>query len=279
MRRALGPRAVAAPTKQCEESAGRLFKIGQVARLLGLTTQALRFYEQNHIVNPVRSENGTRYYAMQDIMVLLVIHKCRNVDFSLQNILEFTISRPLEERVRILDSKVETLVEQGSELLRRAQDLKAYTDHAKEALSGVGKLQPCMRPEFVVQKFVLDELEKWSDKQFEYMQNYNFSQMTMHGFLTNADRIETARYRYCVESKWANFFSLPIEETLCLPSVSCVSTYFTCPAVYSEEDVLHSIIQQIEADGYTINQKEPILCLLVDLTISNIIEKVYIPIK
>ena len=49
------------------------YKIGEVARLLGLTTQALRFYEQEGVVTPKKSENGTRYYD-EDQLILLNFH-------------------------------------------------------------------------------------------------------------------------------------------------------------------------------------------------------------
>ena len=39
------------------------YKIGEIARLLGLTPQALRFYEQEGVIVPGKSENGTRYFT------------------------------------------------------------------------------------------------------------------------------------------------------------------------------------------------------------------------
>ena len=47
------------------------YKIGEVARLLGLTTQALRFYEQEGVVTPKQSENGTLYYDEDQLILLL----------------------------------------------------------------------------------------------------------------------------------------------------------------------------------------------------------------
>ena len=61
-------------------------KIGEVARLLGLTTQALRFYEQEGVVTPKKSENGTRYYDEDQLILLLSFKKYRQADFSVQDI-------------------------------------------------------------------------------------------------------------------------------------------------------------------------------------------------
>ena len=62
------------------------YKIGEVARLLGLTTQALRFYEQEGVVTPKKSENGTRYYDEDQLIRLLSFKKYRQADFSVQDI-------------------------------------------------------------------------------------------------------------------------------------------------------------------------------------------------
>ena len=62
------------------------YKIGEVARLLGLTTQALRFYEQEGVVTPKKSENGTRYYDEDQLILLLSFKKYRQADFSVQDI-------------------------------------------------------------------------------------------------------------------------------------------------------------------------------------------------
>ena len=57
-----------------------------LARLLGLTTQALRFYEQEGVVTPKKSENGTRYYDEDQLILLLSFKKYRQADFSVQDI-------------------------------------------------------------------------------------------------------------------------------------------------------------------------------------------------
>ena len=62
------------------------YKIGDIARLLGLTTQALRYYEQEGVVIPQKSENGTRYYTSSDLIRLLSFKKYQFSEFTVQDV-------------------------------------------------------------------------------------------------------------------------------------------------------------------------------------------------
>ncbi|MEG3638798.1 MerR family transcriptional regulator [Magnetococcus sp. PR-3] len=42
-------------------------KIGDVSRALGVATSALRYYENQGVVTPQRSDGGTRFYTTEDI--------------------------------------------------------------------------------------------------------------------------------------------------------------------------------------------------------------------
>ena len=73
----------------------RRYKIGEMAKLLGLTTQALRFYEQEGIVTPYKSENGTRYFTEPDIVRLMAFKRFRLMNFTVQDVadmVEFILS-------------------------------------------------------------------------------------------------------------------------------------------------------------------------------------------
>lgn len=101
-------------------------KIGEVARLLGLTTQALRFYEQEGVVTPKKSENGTRYYDEDQLILLLSFKKYRQADFSVQDIVtHFKDDHLSGLREQILAQR-EALLKQSELLRRRADALDAF---------------------------------------------------------------------------------------------------------------------------------------------------------
>ena len=102
------------------------YKIGEVARLLGLTTQALRFYEQEGVVTPKKSDNGTRYYDEDQLILLLSFKKYRQADFSVQDIVtHFKDDHLSGLREQILAQR-EALLKQSELLRRRADALDAF---------------------------------------------------------------------------------------------------------------------------------------------------------
>lgn len=49
--------------------------IGIVAELTGLTERQIRYYETRKLIQPERSNGGTRKYSFQDVEQLILIHK------------------------------------------------------------------------------------------------------------------------------------------------------------------------------------------------------------
>jgi DNA-binding transcriptional MerR regulator len=63
-----------------------LLSIGDVVRKTGLTERALRFYEQQGLLKPVRTEAGRRVYGAGDLTVLHHITLLKRAGFSLARI-------------------------------------------------------------------------------------------------------------------------------------------------------------------------------------------------
>ncbi|WP_264875972.1 Zn(2+)-responsive transcriptional regulator [Vibrio agarivorans] len=59
---------------------------GQVAKLLGITTEAIRFYEQQGLINPQRATNGYRKYDQDSIEKLKFIIQAKGIGLSLKDI-------------------------------------------------------------------------------------------------------------------------------------------------------------------------------------------------
>ena len=67
-----------------EKTGGYL--IGDVAQMVGLSRDALRFYEKKGIIRADKKENGYRYYSEADIYRLMYILYHRKMNTSLEEI-------------------------------------------------------------------------------------------------------------------------------------------------------------------------------------------------
>lgn len=65
-------------------------RIGQLARLVGLDTQTIRFYEQQGLLSPPpeRRKNGYRAYTREHVERLAFICRCRALNLSLPELRE-----------------------------------------------------------------------------------------------------------------------------------------------------------------------------------------------
>lgn len=70
-----------------------LKKIGDVATALGTTTRAVRFYEEEGLIEPTRTPRGTRLYSDDDVTRLRVILLLVAADVSIQEIKELCTAR------------------------------------------------------------------------------------------------------------------------------------------------------------------------------------------
>jgi MerR family transcriptional regulator, redox-sensitive transcriptional activator SoxR len=74
-----------------------LLPIGEVARRAGIATSALRYYEKEGLVSPVRSQGGRRQYTRSVLRRLAFVRAAQTVGLSLQEIRAALAALP-EER-------------------------------------------------------------------------------------------------------------------------------------------------------------------------------------
>lgn len=67
---------------------------GEVAELLGVTPRTLRFYEEQDLVTPARTEGGTRYYSDFAIRRLEVCVRLANVGVPIKTLRQLATIRP-----------------------------------------------------------------------------------------------------------------------------------------------------------------------------------------
>ena len=96
------------------------FPIGDIAKLLGLSTESLRHYERMGLIKPVSvRENGYRYYDMKSYTYLYFIKKYRSFGFTLPEIKEIIYDLSDDEKTKLfrkrraeLDSELATIEKQ-----------------------------------------------------------------------------------------------------------------------------------------------------------------------
>ena len=82
------------------------YKISQIAKLLGLSSDTIRFYEKKGLVHPsVNPDNQYREYDLDNILELLDIIYYRHLDISLQDIQSICTSRSRENMYELLLKK------------------------------------------------------------------------------------------------------------------------------------------------------------------------------
>lgn len=113
-----------------DQGATRMYSVTELARELGVTPRALRFYEDKGLLRPQRV-GGTRVYLSRDRARLILILRGKRLGFSLREISEYLdlydadpmqrtqIDRLLDfvrERVHLLEQQREALEETLAEL-------------------------------------------------------------------------------------------------------------------------------------------------------------------
>jgi len=98
--------------------------ISEVAKKTGLTSKAIRFYEEKGLVTaPLRSQNGYRSYAPKHIEELTLLRQARQVGFTLEECQELVALLHNPNR-HSADVKARTL-EKADEIARHIVELTA----------------------------------------------------------------------------------------------------------------------------------------------------------
>ena len=81
------------------------YKVGELARLYQISTDTLRYYEEQGLIHPLRAANGYREYTTSDIWRLNVIRELRAMDFSMEHIQAYFAAHTLDCALALLDEE------------------------------------------------------------------------------------------------------------------------------------------------------------------------------
>ena len=111
------------------EAAGQKFRVGEIARLSGISVRALRHYDSIGLLCPsARTESGYRLYSSQDVARLASIKSLRALGFSLKEA-RVCLSHPDFSALQIVEAhleRVEQSIAQAEKLRARLQSARKY---------------------------------------------------------------------------------------------------------------------------------------------------------
>lgn len=139
-------------------------KIGEVAEALGITVRTIRYYEEAGLLEPLRTEGGTRYYTERHMARLRAILHLADNGFSLEAIRLIAAAREGSRSGDEGSSRVTTRLDEVlEELAMRIDALALLKEEIVRARSWVRKCRGCANrptskgcPECPVRKHVAD---------------------------------------------------------------------------------------------------------------------------
>src|SRR5271155_2983401 len=107
-----------------------LMRIGQVSKQMGVSVDAIRFYERNGLLTaPTRSEGGFRLYSSDDLSALQFIRSLQAMGFSLHEVHDFVSLRTNDLRAcsavrKMLGHKLQDIHAKRIALAKLEEELK-----------------------------------------------------------------------------------------------------------------------------------------------------------
>ena len=236
------------------------YKIGEAAKLLGLTTQALRFYEQEGVITPRKSENGTRYYTPHQIVQLISFKKYRQMEMTVQDIVGHFKEGDVDLLITHMGSQRDLLLEKAQMMMRRAQAVERFEQMLRRVRQEAGSITLCQRPEMYLLEPDFDALDRMNDEQRESLTRYMDAMPdTCVAFWRGAQRGCEGRFCLSIEPKMAEEWELPLKYARLLEAETCVMLPIRgCGHPWTDE-ALEALLSRAEDAGYQVDRSKNVL--------------------
>lgn len=89
------------------------YTIGELAKILGVTAETIRYYERKNIIQPIHDENsGYRYYIAWDLHMLIRARCYLGFGFNIEQVKEILRKESIE-KIDDLLSKQEEIIQEN----------------------------------------------------------------------------------------------------------------------------------------------------------------------
>lgn len=218
------------------------YKIGDVAKILGISPDLLRYYEKKGVVKPVKDRtNDYRYYEPWDINFLIDCLWYKNFGFGIDQVAKIVSRSSYEDIISTMEEKdgeLEASIRHQEMLLRRTRET---LDEIKRARSLLGKCDLVYSPEIVRYlnryNFIYDNSKALQQLSHQWLQYMPF---THRCFEIGQEDLENKTDNYA----WGFSLSMDYVRELEVPVAP--------PVIHlPSEPSLHSVFKSSGKDAFT----------------------------
>ncbi|GIP36482.1 MerR family transcriptional regulator [Paenibacillus sp. J2TS4] len=117
----------------------KTYRTSQLSEILGVTRDALRYYEEKGIVKPKQEEaNNYRQYDFYDIYTLMVADFYKKRNLSMKEVKKLQVGSEIDELGTLLEKKAKELEETiriKTYMLQKIKETKAFCEEVKKNLN------------------------------------------------------------------------------------------------------------------------------------------------
>ena len=125
------------------------WRIGEVAKLLDLSTDALRYYEKEGLLRVAKDDgNGYRHYEYDELIRLMDIQFLRKMDVPVKDIRQIIRERELPEISVVLKESSDEIAAKIEEMVRRQALLQQVIEQYRECEAKLGVFTLVDAPDF-----------------------------------------------------------------------------------------------------------------------------------
>ena len=265
------------------------YKIGDVARILGISTDLLRYYEKKGVVTPTKGkQNDYRYYDAWDINFLIDCLWYKNFGFGIPQIAYMVSDCYYGDLVSVLEEKQDELIDSihHQELLLRR--IRQHLEQVARVKDTAGKCDIAQSPEVFcfLNRYDTDydnssEMQKLAKQWLQYMPFLSrYFEMPAGSDGTHAHQYA---WGFSLSMEYVEEFSVPLKPPVVhQPSAECIHSVFksTGKNAFSPEhiDFLYDFASQ---NGYSIsgNARGNLVCSVLENEVNTGYFEVWLPVS
>ena len=242
------------------------YYVGDVARLLGITPSALRFYEKQKIIHTQKTESGRRYYDLGDIARLLSAKKYTAMGIPIKQVVQQFQENGDDRHVigRRVRGKIEEAQEKAAYYRVLADIVESHAQAIEDIDSHLHTFSLFLRPKTYMLTDPANYLISKDPQRGELMTQWvQAMPATRYAFLLRPEAFpdgDSVFLGYIVPAQQAEALHMPLppslvetfEETLCLRTIIVMDNSFLHAAEVFQNMETYRKEKKLQAAGISI---------------------------